>query len=207
MLVSLELMVIADTYGALTPELAVGYRAALAARAEFESLEGVSALVGNSTGAQFAVRRLLGTEQAIHVQDHGRHVYLFCHRPTGSVLRLEVVGQLLSLPPCGVAVEDCLVDGGCVGSERLRIYQSQVDDMIQSALASPVDELFSVRRFRCRPLGAFPGALCRFARCAGCGAETRLNRLYDVEGVRLCARCGEIEPQWFEVGTLARPKD
>ncbi len=204
MLVDLKLKTIAEEYGALSPELAVGFRSARAARGHFDDLDNVTASVWNSTAAAIAVRKMMVKEKAVFAHDHGRHVYVFCHLPTGSVLRLELLPGILSLPPCCSAAENALLAGREVRGRVILAYHAQVDALVERLLTLPLEEVFSVRRYRCRPAARPVDELCRFLRCERCGAEVRLNRLYDAEGFRLCTSCAGVEPSWFGAAVGAR---
>jgi len=196
MLVNIELKIIADEYGALSPELAVGFRAARAARDRFDGQEEVTASVRNSTAAAIAVRKMM-KDKAVLVRDQGRHEYVFYHLPTGSVLRLELRPGALNLPSCCSAVESALLVGREVQEEVIHAYHAQVDALVGRLLVISLDRIFSIQRYRCRPAGRSVDELCRFSRCERCGVEVRLNRLYDVEDFRLCASCAAVEPSWF----------
>jgi len=98
MLVNASLKGIADRYGALTPELAVGYRAVDTAREQFDDWENVVVWIGNGTAAAFAIENMIA-EGAVSFDDRGRHLYVFCHLPTGCILRMDLVPDSLKLPP------------------------------------------------------------------------------------------------------------
>jgi hypothetical protein len=194
MIVNRELKTIADSYGMLSPELSVGYRAALAARNEFESLDDVCALVFNANGAGHAIGKLV---QRSRIEDFGEPIYSFFHTITGSILLLESIPALYSLPPCCIAIENEIIAGRPVDAARLHTYQNMVDTTIATALSSPEKELFSIRRYRCRPLSTLPAELCLLASCEICNAHVMISRLYDCEGKRLCVRCARVDPAWF----------
>ncbi len=196
MLVSLELKAIADKYGVLSPEMALGYRAVKLAQREYESLDDVRATILNATAAKLALEAML-RPNAVSVRDCGRHAYTFCHTSTGSVLRLEALPDALSLPARWRVVEDRLLRGQPIAEAEIAAYSGIVSEMVCMLLLDPPECLFSVKRYRCRPIGRYPDVLCRFQRCDRCGAWVRLNRLYDVEGFRLCAPCADVEPFWF----------
>lgn len=196
MLVSLELKAIADKHGVLSPELALGYRAVELARREFDSLDDVRATVFNTTPARLALDALLGPGE-VSVRDLGRHAYTFCHTLTGSVLRLIARSDVLRLPAWCCCLEDQLLRGRADDDEALAAYQAIVSQRVENVLTGPPEQVFLIRRYRCRPVGQYPDVLCRFARCQRCAAWIRLNRLYDVEGFLLCAACADVEPSWF----------
>jgi formylmethanofuran dehydrogenase subunit E len=199
MLVHSELKTIADRYGALTPELAVGYCAVALAREHFGELMDLAVSVGNDTGAVAAVRGMMKSDR-VCVDDRGRHLYIFFHLPTNSILRLELLSHALKLPPCCLRVEDAIVNGNPVSKDALLAYAAQVDAVIERMLAMPPKSLFSVSLYNCRPALEDRNELCRFFRCERCRNDIRLNRLFDVEGFRLCAPCAEVHPSWFERG-------
>jgi|GEM_PF-6382463 len=206
MLVSLELKAIADKHGVLSPELALGYRAVAIAREEYDSLDDVRAIVFNTTPGRLAVVALLGPGE-VSIRDHGRHAYTFCHTSTGSVLRLVSRPDVLQLPAWCSRIEDRLLQGQPSDDEAMVAYQAMVSATVDKVLTDSTEQLFFVTRYRCRPVGQYPDVLCRFARCERCGAWTRLNRLYDVEGFRLCAACADVEPSWFARTARADARD
>jgi len=199
MLVDLEPQGIVESYGMLSPELAVGFRAARAARDWFDGLEHVAVSVQNSTGAATALRNMMN-EDTVSIHDHGRHAYVFCHLPTGSVLHLRLRPGVFDMPPCCTAAENALLADRHVPERLMRTYGAQVDALIGRVLGSPLEDVFSVCRHRCRPAARSVDELCRFRRCDRCGADVRLNRLYCVEGFTLCAPCAGVEPWWFHTG-------
>ena len=198
MLVNMKVKKITDAYGgALTPELALGYRAVLSSQIEFETLEDVSALIYNSTAAQIAIQTLLRPD-SVTIQDYGKHIFMFCHVVSGSVIRLEMIARLFDMPICCISIEDNIRRGLQVKNTELEYYQKKINSLVNMVMTSPAVQLFSIQRRRCRPVGSYSDALCRFARCERCKKQIRMNRLYDVEGFCLCAQCAEVDPLWFK---------
>jgi len=196
MLVDAALKAIADRYGGLTPELSVGYRAAMIGRERFEDWANVAVSIGNNTGAVFATENMM-REGAVSFTDRGRHLYVFCHLSTGSVLRMDLLPDTLKLPPCASKTEDAILRGKDVPDADLDRYRKIVDALVGRLLSLPEEDLFHVSSYRCRPAQQGIDDLCRFVACHRCGAQVRLNRLFEAEGFRLCASCAGIEPFWF----------
>ena len=140
MLVPLELKVIADRYGFLSPDIAVGYRAAAHARDYFGDVEELRSMVFCNDGGCFPVRRLLeggcATGRVIH-QDVGQYRFVFMHKPTLTVLNALAYMQVLNLPPCGRCIEDSVRTGG---DDAWGTYAALIEDMVGRIMAAGVDE-------------------------------------------------------------------
>jgi len=198
MLVPLELKTIADRYGFLSPDIAIGYRAAAHARDYFGGVEELRGMAFCNDGGCFPVRRLLeggrDTGRVIH-QDIGQYRFVFIHKPTLTVLNALAHMRVLTLPPCGQCIEDRVRTGG--GEDTLGIYAGLIEDMVGRIVTASADELFALSTYRCRPAFAGANGLLRFLKCQRCKNAVRQDRLYDVEGFILCPVCAGVAPSWF----------
>lgn len=201
MLVPLELKAIADRHGFLSPDIAIGYRAAAHAREHFDGVEDLRCLVFCNGSGCHAVRCLLHADETgvevIH-HDIGQYRFVFMHEPTQTVLNALARTQVMKMSPCGSEIEDQLRNGGCLDQGAWVVYAELVESMVYRIVAQSVHELFSLNMYRCRPAFSGAGGLLRFLDCQRCGNVVRQDRLYDVEGFVLCAHCAAVLPSWFE---------
>jgi len=199
MLVPLELKIIADRYGYLSPDVAIGYRAAAHARTHFDGAENLWGLVFCNDAGCYPVHWLLESGRAagrvVH-QDVGRYQFVFLHKPTLTVLNVLAHTQALSLPPCGRCIEDSVRTGG--GEGAWGTYAELIENMVGSIMVASADELFALSTYRCRPAFAGTEGLLRLIKCQRCRNAVRQDRLYDVEGFILCAACAGVAPAWFD---------
>lgn len=201
MIVPLELKTIADRCGALTPDVAIGYRAGVHARESFDAAENLRGLVLCNANGCYPVRLLLGDRngagRVLH-HDIGEYRFVFMHEPTQTVLNALARTEFLALPPCGRTIEDSLQKHGRLNESDWSVYSKLIECLVGRIVATGVENLFSLSMYRCRP--AFPGSqgLLRFIACQRCGSSVRMDRAYDVEGFTLCAGCAGVTASWFD---------
>ena len=198
MYVDIELKIIADRYGFLSPDLAVGYRAAVLAREQFDGLDDLYALTYCDNGASYALTQMLNKDMArprVSRRDLGRSLFVFFHVPTQTVLRTELITRYFAPPLCIAAVEKTLRSGAPLDEYAIQRYRDYIDNVIHTILSQDV---FAVKCFRCRRAYLGRTELHHFRPCDRCGADVRQNRLYDVEGFIVCPVCASVLPAWFD---------
>jgi formylmethanofuran dehydrogenase subunit E len=134
-------------HGHLCPELAIGYRAALIARARLDfgrHAQGPqSVLVHAPSSAADAIQYLTGCTVGkgnLVLEDHGCHA--FCFENQRGRLLLKVLPGVLDKAPDVREIEE-EAERGPVSRERLARYQAEVDRLVRRILEAPDEALFA----------------------------------------------------------------
>lgn len=134
-------------HGHLCPELAIGYRAALIARARLGFGRGdqgpQSVLVQAPSSAADAIQYLTGCTVGkgnLVMEDHGCHA--FCFENQRGRLLLKVLPGVLDKAPELREIEEEAARGS-VSRERRARYQAEVDRLVRRILEAPDEALFA----------------------------------------------------------------
>lgn len=134
-------------HGHLCPELAIGYRAALIARARLgfgrHDQGPQSVLVHAPSSAADAIQYLTGCTVGkgnLVLEDHGCHAFCFENR-RGRLLLKVLPGVLDKAPELREIEEEA--QRGPVSRERLARYQAEVDRLVRRILEAPDEALFA----------------------------------------------------------------
>ncbi|MBC7340125.1 MAG: formylmethanofuran dehydrogenase subunit E family protein [Firmicutes bacterium] len=143
-----ELLGVVAFHGHLCPELALGYRASMLARARLgfdRHQQGAQTVVMySSSSAADAVQYLTGCTLGkgnLVVNDAGDHVFCFTNR-RGKLL-LKVLPGVLEKCSELKRIEEEIEQGHPVSPQDLAWYQEEIDRLVRRILESPDDALFA----------------------------------------------------------------
>ncbi len=196
MIVDMEMKRIADFHGHICPELTIGYKACqlaskLLGKERFfrDHLVIVSYNITSSLDAiQMITGCTLGNGR-LHIEDWGKHRYIFVTRKTREALRLELSpgSPLEENDPIMEKLEIKLTSGKA-NLDEIALYQVKVDNITRKLINTPPESLFTWNFFKLKGDIDYP-VPTRVKRCGICGEPTIKYALLKAGEKYICRRC------------------
>ncbi|MGQ9826060.1 MAG: FmdE family protein [Desulfotomaculales bacterium] len=200
MFVPLELAAIANYHGHLCPELAVGYRAGLIARASLNlnrrNAHEFFVVAENLSSAIDALQYLTGCtfgNQSFYAYETGKHVYYFARYNQEQVLhealRISLINPLIDLSPYQpIAARLC---AGKAAPEEVSLYHRAISQAVKDILNLPEESLFTQKVVSIRRPQPF--SRHAYSRCARCGEVVAAFSIVAINDRPLCPVCAGRE--------------
>lgn len=200
MFVPLELSMLANRKGYLSPELTVGWRIGKHAEELFGGLVDVRIATTLPADAVVALRHLASRtgREVTEVPVLRPWDALFYHTPTHTALKIVLTERLVTLPPPIRALEDCF---GPQETPAVLCYRAGLANLVTRLLTAKISGFCQLRMIRCWPL---PRLARQPERCGWCGRPMGEENFWDIDGTVHCPRCAGLEPEWLTRGAPAR---
>jgi len=193
MLVNITLKRVVDFHGHLCLDLAIGSKACeyvqkfLSKNRELDG--GISVIAENCTSALDAIQVLLGAtvgNQRLKVLDFGKQNYTFSFKKRRNSFRLSLREQRYGDEDEYKVLEEKIINDQASLDEVVH-YQNLVDSRINQLLASPPEDLFSVKRIRLiQPASEITTI---YLLCWKCGQQVLRSRTIEFEDKIYCIPC------------------
>jgi len=193
MLVNMTLKRVVDFHGHLCLDLAIGSKACeyvqkfLSKNRELDG--GISVIAENCTSALDAIQVLLGAtvgNQRLKVLDFGKQNYTFSFKNRRNSFSLSLREQRYGDEDEYKVLEEKIINDQASLDEVVH-YQNFVDSRINQLLASPPEDLFSVKRIRLiQPANEITTI---YLSCWKCGQQVLRSRTIEFEDKIYCIPC------------------
>ncbi len=197
MLVPIELHLLSQRHGHLSPELAIGWRIGSYLREIFQDLSQLRIVVDGWPDAHFALASMSGAGAIpgeVTASGGDPEWDLLAYDPRGGRLtRVVIQEDYRDLPPDAVLLERRLNQKSPFD---IAAYHNRLSGLIKGILSAPIDDVFEVQTQRCQPLAkqtpdAQDGLCCDV--CQGCAD---IQDLWVVDNRIRCTGCAGLEPGW-----------
>ena len=196
MLVPLDLYVLVQKMGRLTPPLVMGWRVGGYVRDTFTGLDGVRMVV--AAGGDFLEGlRITLTESrfpldVLESEDDMAYDAWAWHPPTGTLLEFTFSPERTAMDQRGASVSCEARRGDLFGRS---IYGAALDRQISRLISEPLESLCRIEeRFVRAP--SHDNKESQTVRCRRCGTFVSRSELWYADNVPCCASCSEIPEAW-----------
>ncbi len=179
-------------HGHVCPGLAIGYKAAQAAResfgAEHAEDEELVAVVENSSCSVDAIQVMLGCtfgKGNFFFNDWGKQVFTFFDRNSGKAIRVSFKG-LMPLHEERDKLQK-LVEEGKATDEDKRRFERMREEVTEKLINEPVENYFNVEEVD-TPAPA-RAQIVDTVLCPECGEPVMTTRLEEKQGLKVCKHC------------------
>jgi formylmethanofuran dehydrogenase subunit E len=202
MLVPLELSIIANKCGYLSPELALGWCIGKYIDEFFNGLDDTRIAAKEEDDASLGLSMMCQKNRFPFPVTIARGCrpwdFLAYHYMTGTVLQFKTVAEYVELPEEIKRLTNWFADSDPVAASRaVNRYHAAMEELIRHILNNPVEKYCRIVELRFRLLGIHTGDFRQELQCRKCGHVFRKNKLLDSDGTICCAECAGFEPSWL----------